>query len=135
MVFVSEATSPKVGCSMRTQVLIAVVGAVLGFLATFSIWFVPEEPYPSFIVAAGTLNGVVTGFMIAAFVDRATSVPRSLVTGALCGLAASLTVYLAKGGWISNNAPYVVPAGVVIGLILGPAVRVLHPKPAPVATG
>ena len=120
---------------MRTLVLIAVAGAVVGFLETFSIWFVPDEPYPSFIVAAGTVGGVVKGFMIAAFVDRATSVPRALVTGALCGLAASVTVYLAKGGWISNDAPYVVPAGVVVGLILGPAVRVLHPKPAPMATG
>ncbi len=122
---------------MRTQVVIAVAGAgaVVGFLETFSIWFEPDEPYPSFIVAAGTINGVVTGFMIAAFVDRATSVPRALVTGALCGLAVSVTVYLAKGGWISNDAPYVVPAGVVLGLILGPTVRVLHPKPAPMATG
>ena len=113
---------------MRTQVLIAVAGAVVGFLETFSIWFVPEEPYPSFIVAGGTLNGMVTGFLIAAFVDRATSVPRALVTGAVCGLAASVTVYLAKGGWVSNDAPYVVPAGVVMGLVLGPVVRVLHPK-------
>ena len=115
---------------MRTHVLIAVAGAVVGFLETFSIWFEPDEPYPSFIVAAGTINGVVTGFMIAAFVDRATSVPRALVTGALCGLAVSVTVYLAKGGWITNNAPYVVPAGVVLGLIMGAVVRVLHPKRA-----
>lgn len=113
---------------MRTRVLIAFVGAIVGFLAVFSIWFVPEEPYPSFIVVSGTLNGVVTAFMIAALVDRATSVPRAMVTGALCGLATSVTVYLAKGGWISNAAPYVVPAGVVIGVILGPAVRVLHPR-------
>ncbi len=120
---------------MRTHALIAAAGAVVGFLETFSIWFVPEEPYPSFIVAAGMLNGVVTGFMIAAFVDRATSVPRALVTGAVCGLAASVTVYLAKGGWISNDAPYVVPAGVVVGLILGPAVRALHPKGSTAATG
>ena len=116
---------------MRTHALIVAVGAVVGFLETFSIWFVPEEPYPSFIVAAGTLNGVVIGLMIAAFVDRATSVPRALVTGALCGLVASMTVYLAKGGWVSGDAPYVVPADVVVGLILGPTVRALHPKRAP----
>ncbi|MCH7797149.1 MAG: hypothetical protein IID28_01725 [Planctomycetes bacterium] len=120
---------------IRTHALIAAVGAAVGLLAVFSIWFVPDEPYPSFIVAGGTLNGVVTGFLIAAFVDRATSVPRALVTGAVCGLAASVTVYLAKGGWISNDAPYVVPAGVAIGLILGPAVRALHPKRPPMATG
>ena len=46
-------------------------------------------------------------------------------------LVASMTVYLAKGGWVSGDAPYVVPADVVVGLILGPTVRALHPKRAP----
>lgn len=106
---------------------VILAGAVVGFLGVFSIWFVPEEPYRNFIVAAGIFNGALTALLITVFVDRGTSVAKSLGLGALVGFAMAVTVYLAKGGWVSNDAPFVVPTGIVQGLILGALVRVLNP--------
>ncbi|MCZ6836810.1 MAG: hypothetical protein O7G85_13625 [Planctomycetota bacterium] len=104
-----------------TKVIIA--GAGLGFLETFSIWFVPEEPYPSFIVASGVLNGALLAILITSTLGRASSISKSLLVGGLFGLLLATVVYLAKGGWVSNDAPYVVPSGLVTGLLLGPIVR------------
>jgi len=55
----------------------------VGFLESFSIWFVPEEPYQNFIVAAGTIKGALTALLISTTVDRATPVGRSLSLGAM----------------------------------------------------
>ena len=105
----------------RTRIVIA--GAAVGFLESFSIWFVPEEPYRNFIVAAGTIKGALTALLISTTVDHATPVGRSLLLGALFGFLLSTVVFLAKGGWASWDAPFVVPMGIVGGLILGPIVR------------
>ena len=105
---------------------IIIAGAILGFLETFSIWFVPEEPYPSFIVAAGVLNGALLALLIASTLGANCSIAKSLFVGALFGLLMATVVYLAKGGWVSNDAPFVVPSGVVTGLLLGPIVRWLN---------
>ena len=42
---------------------------------------------------------------------------------AVMGLSALATVFLAKGAWTSWNAPFVVPTGIVTGVILGSVVR------------
>lgn len=74
-------------------------------------------------MAAGTLNGVITALLISAFVDDGASWRRALTVGGVSGLALAAIVFLAKGGWASWDAPYVLPAGLVVGLILGPIVR------------
>ncbi len=112
---------------MQSSVRIIVAGGIVGFLESFSIWFVPEEPYQHFIVAAGTLSGAITALVVASFVNRKSSIPRALTAGALCGFAVSAMGFLAKGGWASWDAPFVLPTGVVGGLILGPVIRVINP--------
>ena len=102
---------------------IVVAGAVVGFLEVAGIWFDPAEPHPGFIVAAGTLNGVMIALLIRGLLDAARSLLASLWIGMLCGVLSSLVVFLAKGGWSTWDAPYVVPAGAIVGLILGPLVR------------
>lgn len=102
----------------------------MGFLESFSIWFVPEEPYQNFIVGAGTIKGALTALLIGTTVDRVTPVGRSLWLGALFGFLLSTVVFLAKGGWASWDAPFVVPMGIIGGLILGPIVRRLSPPAA-----
>ena len=111
---------------MLRRLLIILAGAAVGFLETFTIWFVPKEPYPGFIVAAGTIKGALTALLIASFVDRNSSLRSAMVTGALLGLAFSAVVFLAKGGWVSRDAPFVVPSGVVTGAALGAVVRWLN---------
>ena len=108
------------------KLLIILAGAAIGLLEALPIFLVPKEPYPGFIVAAGTIKGALTALLIASFVDRKSSLRSALVAGAVLGLAFSAVVFLAKGGWKSWGAPIVVPAGVVTGAVLGAVVRWLN---------
>ena len=99
------------------------VGAALGFLGAVGIYFAPEEPYPGYITLAGTLNGVTVALLITTVVKRNSNLWQSLGWGAAMGLLASATVFLAKGAWTSWDAPFVVPTGIMTGVILGPAIR------------
>ncbi len=108
---------------MSVLVKIAIAGAIVGFLETFSIWFVPEEPYPNFIVMAGVLKGALTALLVTKWIDNSSALPESLGFGAVVGFLMAGVVFLAKGGWASLDAPFVVPAGVVSGLIIGGIVR------------
>ncbi len=105
---------------------VAGVGATLGFLGAVGIYFAPEEPYPGYITLAGTLSGVTIALLITTVVTRNSSLGQGLGWGATMGLLASATVFLAKGAWTSWDAPFVVPAGIVTGVILGPAIRWLY---------
>lgn len=111
---------------MRVQTNTLVAGVAVGFLESFGIWFVPEEPHASFVVAAGTLKGLLTAVLIAGFVDRRSSVKWALGIGALIGFSMSTIVFLAKGGWMTWDAPFVVPSGVISGLFLGALLRWLN---------
>ena len=111
---------------MKVRLGIVAAGALVGFLGAVGIYFDPEEPYKHFIVAAGTLSGVVIALLIAAAVDAATPLLPTLLAGAGLGLLFSAPIYLAKGGWVSADAPYVVPTGIVSGLILAPIIRALR---------
>ena len=105
---------------------IAGAGAIVGFLGAVGIYYAPEEPHKHFIVAAGTLSGVILALLITAAVDGRTPLPRTLLAGAGFGLLQSTTIFLAKGGWLSLDAPFVIPTGVVSGLILAPLIRALR---------
>ena len=111
---------------MKIRLAIVVAGALVGFLGAVGIYFDPDEPYKHFIVAAGTLSGVVLALLIAAAVDAATPLLPTLLAGAGFGLLYSATTYLAKGGWLSADAPYIVPTGIVSGLVLAPIIRALR---------
>ncbi len=102
---------------------VAVIGAALGFLGAVGIYYAPEEPYPGYITLAGTLSGVTLALLISTVVTRDSSLGKCVLWGATMGLLVSATVFLAKGGWTSWDAPFVVPTGIVTGAILGPAIR------------
>ncbi len=105
---------------------VAGIGATLGFLGAVGIYFAPEEPYPGYITLAGTLGGVTIALLISSLVTRDSSLGQCLGWGAAMGLLASAAVFLAKGAWTSWDAPFVVPTGIVTGVILGPAIRWLR---------
>ncbi len=105
---------------------VAGVGATLGFLGAVGIYFAPDEPYPGYITLAGTLSGVTIAMLITTVVTRNSSLGQCLGWGATMGLLASVPVFLAKGAWTSWNAPFVVPTGIVTGLILSPVIRWLR---------
>ena len=106
---------------------VAVAGAAVGCLGAVGIYWAPDEPYKHWIVAAGLLNGIVEALLITVFIQGRPSVRTALLWGALCGLATAAVVFLAKGGWSSWDAPFVIPTGLVEGLVLGLVVRKLLP--------
>jgi hypothetical protein len=108
---------------------VSVAGAALGFLGAVGIYFEPEEPYPGYITIAGTLGGVIIALLITPLVTSNSSLAQCLGWGALMGLLATSTTFLAKGGWTSWDAPFVVPTGIVTGVILGPAIRWIRRRP------
>ncbi len=111
---------------MKAKFRIVTAGAIVGFLGAVGIYFEPDEPYKHFIVAAGTLSGVVIALLIAAVISAATPLLPTLLAGAGLGLLDSAAIFLAKGGWHSADAPYVVPTLIVSGLILAPIIRALR---------
>ena len=102
---------------------VAGVGATLGFLGAVGVYFAPEEPYPGYITLAGTLSGVTIALLITTVVTRDSSLGRCIAWGGAMGLLTSATVFLAKGGWTSWDAPFVVPTEIVTGVLLGLAIR------------
>lgn len=108
---------------MVSRLTVALIGAILGLVGAVGVYFAPGEPYPGFITAAGALHGMTIALLVITFVSRETSYLGSVAWGALVGLLPSLTVFFAKGGWASWDAPFVVPTGVVNGVILGLVVR------------
>lgn len=109
--------------TLSTTVRAAGVGAILGCLGAVGILWAPEEPYKPWIIAAGSLNGIVTALLIATFVNGLSSTRATMLTGGACGLLTAAVVFLAKGGWQSWDAPYVIPTGLVEGIILGLMLR------------
>ena len=108
---------------MAGKLQIAVFGAALGFLGAVGIYFAPDEPYPGYITVAGTLSGITIALLVSTVVSSRSSIRESIGWGVTMGLLASATVFLAKGGWTSWDAPFVVPTCIVTGGFLGPLVR------------
>ncbi len=111
---------------MDERLKIASAGAVVGFLGAVGIVFEPAEPYPGFIIVAGTLGGIVLALLISVFVSQTSSVVAAVVWGGSLGLLQASVTFLAKGAWVSMDAPFVVPTGIVSGLVLGLVVRWLR---------
>ena len=104
--------------SNRATAQVSAAGAIVGCLGAVGIYWAPDEPYKHWILAAGLLNGIVTSLLMTVFIQGRSSLGAALFRGALCGLAMAAVVFLAKGGWSSWDATYVLPTGVVEGLVL-----------------
>ncbi len=113
---------------MKGKVGIIMAGAIVGFLGAVGIYFEPREPYQHFIVIAGTVGGALLALLISAVVDRTSTRMVAFMWGALLGFLQGTVIFLAKGGWVSWDAPFVVPTLVASGIILGPIVRRLNSR-------
>jgi len=99
--------------------IVLVIGAVMGALDGVGIFFEPREPYKIEILLAAILKGLLVSLITGLSLKGRSPWSHGLGYGALYGLAFALVVFLAKGGFKSVDAPYVVPSGVVSGAIVG----------------
>ena len=99
--------------------LVLGMGAFVGAVASLGILFEPTEPYPVEIIIASTLRVSLVALVTCLTLERSSSWLKGLGYGALYGLATGLIVFMAKGGFRSMDAPYVVPSALVTGAIVG----------------
>jgi hypothetical protein len=103
---------------MRVFTVVA-IGAVLGALDGIGVFFEPKEPYKWQIFCAAAVKGILvallTGFSLVATMRWWSAAG----IGMLYGLAMALVVYLAKGGPATSDAPYVIPSGIMTGMLTG----------------
>ena len=100
-------------------ILVLVIGAAIGALGAAGIFFEPREPYKVEIFVAGTLKGILLSLLVGLSLTSRNRWWQGAGYGLLYGLVLGLMVFLAKGGFKSMSAPYVVPASVVEGALMG----------------
>jgi len=106
-------------------VLDLIIGATVGAIEGGSVFFAREEPYKVEITLAAALKGLLTGLLIGFSLGLRDPWWKGAAFGSLYGLALALVVFLAKGGFRSKDAPYVVPAGLVSGAVIGILIALL----------
>ncbi|MEN3369896.1 MAG: hypothetical protein V7609_2039 [Verrucomicrobiota bacterium] len=103
---------------MNTLILL-LVGVLIGGLDGIGIFFAPGEPYKYEILFAAIVKGILVSVITGLSVTPRSRWWHGAGYGLLYGFAFALVVFLAKGGFKSMDAPYVVPSGVVMGLLTG----------------
>ena len=107
---------------MNTRVVLF-IGAIVGAFDGIGIFFAPGEPYKWEILFAAVIKGMLVSLITGLSLHDRSSWLRSAGYGMLYGFAFALVVFLAKGGFKSMDAPYVVPTGIVMGLLTGALVH------------
>lgn len=100
-------------------VIVLFIGVIVGVLDGIGIFFAPGEPYKWEIFFAALLKGMLVSLITGLSLTDRGSWLRGAGYGMLYGVGFAAVVFLAKGGFKSMDAPYVVPSGLVMGLITG----------------
>jgi hypothetical protein len=95
------------------------IGAAVGVLDGVGIFYAPGEPYKIEIFLAAILKGVLVSLFVAFALKGKREWKSAALYGVLFGLLFALVIFLAKGGFRSMDAPFVVPSGIVMGAITG----------------
>src|SRR5207253_7468567 len=103
-------------------IVVVVIGGIIGALDGVGIFFAPGEPFKTEIFFAAILKGILVSLLTGMSLTSRSAWSQGAGYGLLYGFAFGLVIFLAKGGFKSKDAPYVVPAGIVLGLVTGLAV-------------
>jgi hypothetical protein len=99
--------------------VVLLIGSLIGAFDGFGIFFARGELYKVEIFLAAILKGILVSVTTAHSISGQGSWVRALGLGSLYGVAFALVIFLAKGGFKSMDAPYVVPSGLVMGGLTG----------------
>ena len=100
-------------------VIVLVIGGVIGALDGVGIFFAPGEPFKTEILFAAILKGILVSLLIGLSLTNDSAWWEGAGYGLLYGVAFALVIFLAKGGFKSMSAPYVVPSGAILGVVTG----------------
>jgi hypothetical protein len=94
---------------------VGVIGAVDGV----GIFFARDEPFKTEIFIAAILKGILVALLTALSLMRSSACWQGALYGSHYGFVFALVIFLAKGGLKWKDAPYVVPSGAVLGIVIG----------------
>jgi hypothetical protein len=100
-------------------IVVGAIGMALGVIEAAGIFFEPKEPYKIQILLAGTLKGLLVALLTGFSLSPGSSWLDGLGFGLLYGALFGLVIFLAKGGPVSKDAPYVIPMSAITGAICG----------------
>ena len=101
-------------------IIVILIGGVVGMLSGGSLFFVPEEPYKVETFLASTLRCILASLLTGFSLGSQSSWWHGLGFGILYGLASTLVVFLAEGGFKKGrDAPYLLIGGLATGAAIG----------------
>ena len=99
--------------------VVAAVGLIIGLLTGAGIFFEPDEPYKVEIFLASTIRSVLVALLTGFSLASGSSWLTGAGFGLLYGFVFGVVIFLAKGGFKSKDAPFVVLASSVSGILIG----------------
>jgi hypothetical protein len=103
---------------MNTPLVIG-IGAVMGLLGASGIGFDPRTPGKRFIVAAGSLRGVLVALVTGLSMNMHSGWIAGSGFGLLYGALFGAVICLSEGSAALQHAKYVIPASAVTGALSG----------------
>lgn len=101
------------------------LGALCGLISTVGIYFVPTESGKHFILAAGTLRGVMVALLVALTVGVTANWLNLMGWGAVYGAVLGLMIALSHGDKSPKHMLYIMPPSSAAGLLAGVLMKVL----------
>jgi hypothetical protein len=98
---------------------VLIIGGIIGALDGVGIFFAKDEPFKVEIFGAAILKGILVALLTGFSLTRSSRWWQGALFGLLYGFAFALVIFLAKGGFKSKDAPYVVPSGAILGIVIG----------------
>jgi len=100
--------------------IVLMIGAVIGALDGVGIFFAPDEPFKIEIFVSRTIfKGILVALLMGLSLTSSSAWWQDALYGLLYGVAFALVISLTKGGFKSMDAPYVVVAGAILGIVTG----------------
>lgn len=96
-----------------------IIGLTIGVIDGIGIFYAPGEPYKTEIFLAAILKSILVAVMVNQTLKISSRWIHGVLFGILYGFLFAAVIFLAKGGFQSMNAPYVIPSGIVMGAITG----------------
>ncbi len=100
-------------------IVVLIIGGAIGALDGIGIFFARDEPFKTEIFIAAILKGILVALLTGVSLTSSSAWWQGALYGLLYGFAFALVIFLAKGGFKSMDAPYVVPSGAILGIGMG----------------
>jgi hypothetical protein len=103
---------------MHIHIVVA-IGAVLGSVSTLGIYFDRRTDGKGYIVAAGSIRGVLVALLVASTPMITGLWLRAAAFGVIYGAVVALMIVLSHGKSARQHAIYIFPPSIISGALIG----------------